>query len=177
MAEIIQPAPQLSRLVPEASMQTEVQTRVLEEVVSVHAGRIREDPALRSLTEVVRSEPELWNQVVPFIGRRTDFRADYQLDSRVFTPLLSGISYSSPELMDTALQLSARLKSEHIRTSLEGSAEAGIEPYVPVLVVGSGPQSQIFNAQLQQRLPDVQTPAITVDRNNHMGVRFGQATK
>ena len=173
MAENLQPAPKLDRVPDnELVILQESQNRILDEVFSVHASRLREDPALRSLTEVVRSTPEMWEQVAPFVGRRADFRDTYALGSRVFAPLLSGLIYSAPELVDAALQLGTSFKSEQVRNALESTGSVGAEPYVPVLVIGSGPQSQIFNAELQQRLADVQTPAVTIERNSHMGGTF-----
>lgn len=172
MAEILEFPPVLARI--DQNAPNPEGAGVLDEVTRLHAGRLREDPALRSLTEVIRGTSELWEEAVPFIRRRKDFvdSEGYDNASRVFTPLLSGAIYAAPELVDVGLQLSVSQKSERVRKALDRAAEQGLETYVPTLVVGTGPQSQIFNAALQAELPSMELPALTVDRGDHVGGTF-----
>jgi len=173
MAQILGEIPVLERVEDTPATIADIASEEMD-VLRTHAGVLREDPAMRTLTELVRSNPVMWDQVSQFISRRSDFREDggYELRSRVFAPLLTGITMAAPELVDTAVQLSTVAKSEKIRSVLDSDKQQGRDTYIPVLVVGTGPQSQIFNAELQQELPDFSVPALTVEKEQHMGGTF-----
>lgn len=178
MAEQYVAPPILTEVPPELGRVSVETERVLDDVTRDHAARMRTEPALRSLTEVVRLTPDLQqNFVAPFVGRRDEIKdGTYTEAPRVFAPTMTAYAVGAPELVDSALQRHAAQKSERIRTALESLADNGIETYVPVLVVGTGPQSQIFNAQFQQEMAGtspISTPdALTIERNFHMGGTF-----
>lgn len=143
-----------------------------DNILRSNVANAMKQPALATMGELVRNDPVLFEQVGALTGRRQDFKADYDRPGRVVAPWFAGIARHDPDLLDTALDAHFDLESEVTHERLKQDAMESGYSYWPVLVVGTGPQSQIFNAQLTTERPDIAKGILVVDEEQTVGGTF-----
>ncbi len=142
-------------------------TARLDDVTQEVAHRMRDDSALRALAITIRGS-DVWDEVAPFITRREDFRAEYDVPGRVFAPMLAGMLREAPGMVDLAIAQSTERNSTYIWEKIGRDRSA----YIPVVVGGTGPSGQIFVSQLRNAYGAVADYTASVDKRRHLGGTF-----
>ena len=158
--------------------------RVLPLSTRLQTERLRDDSALRALTDTLRND-DAWHDIAPFVDRRADFQLvetrrrggvneSRPNRTRFMAPLLAGVLHVAPEIADMALWQHTQRSTDKVAERLKAS---GATPYVPAIVAGAGPQSQIFNSELQASEPGVAPYVLTVERTDEAGGTFRSANE
>lgn len=148
------------------------------EMVPDRAGRqnvaevLRESPALRTMAEIVRGDERMFETVADFMARRAEFRADYDRPGRNVAPWFAAIARENPDLLDTALDQHFIDESKSFENLLIRDTSYNGFHYAPKLVVGSGPQSQIFVSALLDAQPDSAKDISVIDKATSVGGTF-----
>lgn len=149
--------------------QVESPDRAVRHVI---ASVLKESPALRTMAELVRDDPPLFETVADYMARVEDFRATYDRPGRSVAPWFAAVAQGNPDLLDTALDSHFDLKSEAFKAKLDSEVASSGYSYVPLLVVGSGPQAQIFVSELAQAKPELVPSTAVIDKSTSVGGTF-----
>lgn len=138
----------------------------------VVAATLRESPALRTMAEVVRADPRIFDEIAAFGTRRPDFRATYDPPGRAVAPMLAGLAHAAPDLYDAAFEAHFDGLSQRVLERLEDdTAEIGYS-YWPDICIGTGPQAQIFASALLEDKPELSGQLLLLDQNSCVGGTF-----
>lgn len=138
----------------------------------VVASTLKNSPALRTLAEVVRADDQLFEAVADFTSRRGEFKESYDRPGRNVAPWFAAVARENADLLDTALDAHFDAQSSQVLEKLDDDAKENGFTYFPMLVIGSGPQSQIFVSEITQNRPDMSDNLLVIDKAESVGGTF-----
>lgn len=143
------------------------------EAQKARADSLRSNPTMQVFFHLLRSEPDLWREMIPVLERRAEFlkKSTFKGEHhRDFAPLFAAINLDPRirELAEETLDRTFAVQSAFYKEQLQAGNN-----YVPELVVGTGVHAAIYSSAKLTRHPE--NPCFCVDLNPRVGGQFAQA--
>ncbi|HWP61362.1 MAG TPA: hypothetical protein VN495_02055 [Candidatus Paceibacterota bacterium] len=140
---------------------------------------IRQSRGFDVIARMINSDPDLAAEYHPMVARHKEFKSGLHQSvedrHRNYTGMLAGLMMSERghALMDRVIDRTIAEKSTTYKNVVEAAQINEFStPYVPGVVVGTGPYGSVLAHTRQMFLPDV--PEMTLDQNARIGGQFAQ---
>ncbi len=136
------------------------------------ASRLRDSVHFRILAQLVRRNPEIYEEMLQVLDRREEFKTNLAGPGehhRDFAALFAALHLNnrSSVLLDQAIDRTAEAESEWLKEQIrEGNN------YVHELLIGTGVHSGVYRQERLMIIPE--DPGLAIDRDHKIGGQFAQ---
>ena len=136
------------------------------------AARLRESVHFQVLAQIVRRNPEVFEEMQNILARREEFYTNLSEPGehhRDFTALFAALNLNerTSVLLDEAIDRTTEAETEWIKEQIRAGNN-----YVHELIIGTGVHSAAYRQERLMYIPE--DPGLAVDRNSRIGGQFAQ---